>query len=130
LEALHRFRTPPAQLGDLEAAALAVSLVDVCVRDEIAASPARDLPALLALLEELVRRTPAPYDAPVCALFAWLSYCDGGGAVVTIVLERALGSDPDYPMGLLLQQALLAQVLPKELRKITRSSPGTERRAC
>lgn len=129
-QALHRFRTPPACLGEMEVAALAVSLVDVWVRDQIAASPARDLPALLVLLEELVCRTPAPYDAPVCALFAWLSYCDGGGAVVTIALERALRSDPDYPMGHLLQQALLAQVAPKELRKITRSGRGIERRAC
>ncbi|MCW2601625.1 MAG: uncharacterized protein JWM02_3454 [Frankiales bacterium] len=129
-EAVQAFRSPPAQLVDMQAAALAVSLMDVRVRDQLAASPARDVPALLALLEQLVRRTPSPYDAPVCALFAWLSYCEGGGADVTIALERALRSDPDYGLAHLLREALLAQVSPKDLRKITRRGRGLERPAC
>jgi hypothetical protein len=129
-EAVRRHRNPPAQLSALEAAALAVSLVDLRVRDQLAGSPSGDVPALVALLEELVRRTPSPYDAPVCALFAWMSYCQGGGAVVTIALERAFKSDPDYGLAHLLRDAMLAQVLPKELRKMTKRSFGPARRAC
>ena len=125
--AIARYRTPPTELGDLEAAALAVSLRDVWVRDQIAAAPSRDLPAIRLLLEDLVRKTPSPHDAPVCALFAWLAYCEGGGAVVSIALERALGTDPTYTLALLLQQAILAQVQPKQLRKLTRRSRGLER---
>jgi len=128
--AVARFRSPPASLGDLEAASLAMSLVDVRVRDEVAASSDRDLPALLLLLEELVRRTPAPYDAPVCTLFGWLTYCQGGGSEVTIALDRALRSDPSYSMARLLEQALLAQMLPDELRRITRGERSREKDAC
>ncbi len=124
------FRSPPAQLSDQEVAGLAVSLVDVRVRDHLAASATRDIPALLGLLEELVRRTPSPYDAPVCTLFGWLSYCAGGGAVVTIALERALRSDPDYALAHLLREALLDQVPPRQLRRITRRRRGAERPAC
>jgi hypothetical protein len=132
--AMDRYASPPAVLADMEAAALAISLFDVWVRDQLAARPERDLPALQALLEEVMRRTPPPFDAPVCALFAWLTYCEGGGALVTIALQRALSTDPDYALAELLRQAILAQVPPKKLRRITRLSQqpqarGTQRRA-
>lgn len=127
--AVDRWRTPPGSLGDQEAATLAVSLAEVQVRDQLAAASQDDVPPLLALLAELCRRTPAPYDAPVCTLYAWVTYCEGGGAEVTIALERALRSDPDYSMAHLLLSALDGQVEPKILRKITRSSRILGRRA-
>lgn len=126
--AVLQFGSPPADLTDHEAAALAVSLFDVAVRDELAGTPAEEVPALLRLLDELIRRTPAPYDAPVCTLFAWLTYCEGGGAAVTIALERALHSDPDYNLARILDQALLAQVPPDKLRELTRASFQPRRR--
>ena len=127
--AVQRFASPPVELSDQEAAALAVSLFDVAVRDELAGSPAEQVPDLLRLLEELVRRTPPPYDAPVCTLFAWLTYCEGAGAAVTIALERALHTDPDYNLARILDQALLAQVRPDKLRELTRASFRSKRRA-
>ncbi len=122
-----RFRTPPSRLGELEAAALAVSLADTFVRDHLAACPTTDVAPLLRVLEELTRRTPTPYDAAVCTLLAWVSYGQGGGSVVTIALERARDSDPDYSMAHLLRQALLAQVPPQEIRQITLASRELER---
>lgn len=127
-EAITRFHTPPAILADMEAAALAVSLVDTQVRDRVAASSNEDLTPLLLLLEELCRRTPPPYDAAVCTLFGWLTYCQGGGALVTIALERALASDPEYSLAHLLQNAVHGQVPPQELRRLTRLSRRLERR--
>ncbi|MCW2501440.1 MAG: uncharacterized protein JWN87_3116 [Frankiales bacterium] len=115
-EAVARFRAPPARLGEMEAAALAVSLVDVRVRDRLIAARRADVPGLLALLEELARRTPAPYDAAVCTVLAWLAYCEGGGPLVTIALDRALATDPGYRLAQLLQQAVLAQLPPAQLR--------------
>jgi hypothetical protein len=126
--AVRDFADPPGTLDEEQAARLAISLVDVLVRDGVAASPAPEASSALAVLEELVRRTPAPYDAPVCALFGWMTYCEGGGAAVTIALERALASDPDYALAHLLAQALDAQVQPKRLRKMTRSLRFSERR--
>ncbi|MGB8649872.1 MAG: DUF4192 domain-containing protein [Mycobacteriales bacterium] len=127
--AVDRWRDPPASLGDMEAAQLAMSLMDVHVRDRLAASPSRDVPPLLALLEELCRRIPSPYDAPVCTLFGWLTYCEGGGAAVTIALERALRSDPDYGLAHLLSAALLAALPPRTLRRIAQAGRGLGR-AC
>jgi hypothetical protein len=129
-ETVGRFRNPPAQLGDMEAAALAVSLVDVWVRDQLASSPSRDLPTLLLVLEELARRTPPPFDAAVCTLLAWITYGQGGGSLVTIALERALRSDPTYSLAQLLDQMLQAQISPKQLRRLTRAGRRLERRAC
>jgi hypothetical protein len=129
--AVARFGAPPAALADSEAATLAVSLVDVRVRDELATAPGRLVPSLLAVVEELARRTPPPYDVPVCALLAWLSYRQGGGATVTIALERALDSDPDYGLAQLLQQAVHAQVPPSLLRRLAGGEGrDRERPAC
>lgn len=113
-EVIKRWAAPPAELSDSEAAALAVSLRDRLLRDDLGM---RDDPeSLLPLLEELCRRTPSPYDAPVCTLFAWLAYQAGGGARVSVALERALTTDPDYRLAQLLQEAVLAQVAPRALR--------------
>ena len=109
-----RWASPPAALSDDEAADLAASLSDRWLRDELGM---RDDPErLLPLVEELCRRTPAPFDAPVCTLYAWLAYQAGGGAVVSIALERALTTDPDYRLAQLLHQAVLAQVAPRQLK--------------
>lgn len=117
--AVDRWRTPPARLGAQEAAALAVSLRDLRVRDQLAAAARVDVPPLLSLLAELCRRTPAPFDVPVCTLYAWVTYCQGAGAEVTIALERALAGDPEYTMAQLLMAALQGQVDPRVIRQIT-----------
>jgi hypothetical protein len=118
---------PPWELDDEEAALLATSLDDRLLRDGLAAEHSPD--ALRPVLIALMRRTPLPYDAPVCTLFAWHSYCDGGGAEVTISLERALASDPSYSLALLLLQVLHGQVPPATVREITRRAAGRPRRA-
>lgn len=128
LAAIERFQDPPAELNGLETAALAVSLQDVMVRDDLAALPASEQPALLQLLREVMTRTPPPYDAPVCTLFAWVAYGEGGGAQTTIALERALQTDPTYSLALLLQTMVLSQVTPKQLRAMTARSMRSRRR--
>ncbi len=124
-EALDAFAVPPAPLAADEAAALAVSLADRQLRDLLAAE--EDTTAMLALLQELCRRTPAPYDAPVCTLLAWLTYCEGGGAGVTILLDRALSSDPSYSLALLLRDVVLGQVPPAKVRRLTREAARDQR---
>ena len=119
-EAVDLFSLPPAELDSEEAALLATSLRDVLLRDALAAEHAPE--RLLPLLEDLVRRTPDPFDAPVCTLFAWMTYCDGGGAGVTICLERALRTDPGYSLALLLGQVLMGQVPPDVVRRITQEA--------
>jgi hypothetical protein len=119
-ETVELFSLPPAALDAQDAALLATSLQDVLLRDSLAAehSPER----LLPVLAELVRTTPDPFDAPVCTLFAWMTYCAGGGAEVTICLERALRTDPGYSLAKLLGDVMLGQVPPEAVRRITREA--------
>ena len=128
-EAVEEWRSPPGRLGDQQAAALAVSLVDTWVRDALADCPRSDVAAMTALLAELCRRTPAPWDAAVCTLYAWVTYCSGAGAEVTIALERALTSDPEHRLAQLLLAALQGQVKPQDLRRVTGRAAREARRA-
>lgn len=124
---IDRYRTPPASLGDLEASALAVALADVVVRDAVAVLWCQDEEAVAAVLAEICRRTPPPYDAPVCALLAWVTYAGGGGALVRVALERALASDPTYSLACLLVEAMTRQLPPGQLRLAIQAVDKTSR---
>jgi hypothetical protein len=116
----------PAARGEMpsdhEAAWLAMTLYDVDVRDALAAESERRAPALSALLGDLCRRTPDAFAAPVCGLFAWVTYCRGGGTEVTIAIERSLRCDPDYSLARLLLSALQGQLAPEVLRSAARAA--------
>lgn len=103
-----------------EAADLVTSLEDVLLRDAVVAE--HDPADLLPLLRELVRMTPEPFDVAVCTVFAWTAYCDGGGAEVSIALERALRTDPTYSLATLLTEVVLGQVPPATVRAVTREA--------
>jgi hypothetical protein len=120
-----RFSLPRPELHPDDAASLAVSLGDKLLRDVVATR--FDVPGMRELLAELCRRTPAPWDVPVCTLLAWAAYCEGGGAEVTIALERALASEPGYELAVLLRDALLSQAHPELIRQITRDVAADER---
>lgn len=123
-----RFAEPPAELRDDEAAALAVSLEDVLVRDEVVTWALRDHAAVLGALLALVRRTPPPFDAPACTLLAWVAYAQGDGGLANVALERVGVSRPDYSLALLLRQALDGQVPPAQVRRLLRVTDADLRR--
>jgi len=120
-----RFSLPNPVLHPDDAAALAVSLGDKLLRDVVVSR--MEIPGMRALLTELCRRTPSPWDVPVCTVLAWAVYGDGGGAEVSIALERALSAEPDYELAVLLHRALLVQTDPALIREITRSLGEDER---
>ena len=112
-----------------EAAELALALQDLLLRDEVLTWSVRRESALLALLLHLARATPAPYDAPVCACLAWVAYGRGDGATAGIALERALTTDPQHGLALLLSSALDRQVAPRQLRAVAvRTATALRRR--
>jgi hypothetical protein len=127
-DAVRRFAEPPADLGVEEAAALAVSLADVLVRDEVVTWALREHAAVLGTLLALARRTPPPYDAPVCALLAWVAYAEGNGGLANVALERVGVSRPTYSLAVLLRQALDAQVPPAQIRTLLRATSAERRR--
>lgn len=104
------------------AALLAIALHDVATRDEVATWMLKRSDALLALTEQLVRLTVPPYDAPVCTLLAWICYARGDGSRVNVALDRALATDPDYSLALLLRTALDGAVPPRSVRKILKAT--------
>jgi hypothetical protein len=65
---------------------------------------------------------PPPFDAPVCATLAWIAYAGGDGVVANIALDRALTTDPDYPLARLIGDALDRQVPPWILEEVMRSA--------
>lgn len=104
-------------VDDDAAAALAVALHDVHVRDEVATWGTAHADALLSLAEQVARRTPAPHDAPVCTLLAWTAYAKGDGGRANVALDRALATDPAYSLALLLRQGLDRGLPPEQVRR-------------
>lgn len=111
-----RYESPPATVTDAEAAALIVALHDWRVRDPILGWGKGSSDAALMLLHDLAVRAVPPLDAPACTSYAWVSYMTGNGLVASIALERALKSDPDYSLALLLEEVLQRQVSPAVMR--------------
>jgi hypothetical protein len=104
-------------LSDGEAALLIVAMRDWEVRDKLLGWATTGSEAMRALLHDLAVRAVPPYDAPACTAYAWVSYVHGRGVVATAALERALKTDPDYSLALLLDEALARQVPPSLLRE-------------
>jgi hypothetical protein len=115
-----RLEDPRAEATDAEIASLAGLLHDVTARDEllVQAVPPLRREGVLRVLRAAVRRTPPPHDAPLCTALAWFSYADGDGTMANLALDRALGSDPDYSLGLLIEASLERQLPPDALVEV------------
>jgi hypothetical protein len=115
---------PRATIAAGDLAELAALSQDVVVRDEVlleAVDPdERD--ALVTVLKEAARRTPPPFDPPVCSMLAWVAYADGDGVVASIAAERAIASDPAYSLATLIVDALYRQVSPDLLQQVMRDA--------
>ena len=92
------------------------------MRDEVATWALERSDSLLSLAEQVARLTAPPADAPVCTLLAWVAYERGDGARANVALDRALASDPDYSLAVLLRRALDCGVTPREVRRTLRST--------
>ena len=122
LRALRVSGATGCELSAGDAAAGAVALADMGVRDEVA-TWALDRPdELLAMLIQVARCAAPPYDAPVCTVLAWVAYSLGDGALANVALERALAADPTYPLARLLDAGLEAQIPPEEVRALLRAT--------
>jgi hypothetical protein len=110
-------------LGDKDAARIVLGLHAKIVRDELTtwAMDGRT-DELIGFLTELAHRALDRDAAPVCTVLASVCYQHGGGPLVTIALERALRSDPDYEMARLLAGMLDGQLPPARLRAVIRDT--------
>jgi hypothetical protein len=115
---------PRASVSAADAAQFAALCADVVVRDEVlvrgATSDDRD--ALIPVLREIARQTPPPYDAPVCSMLAWMAYAHGDGVVANVAVDRALATDPEYSLALLIIDALQRLLPPRLLEEVMRGA--------
>jgi hypothetical protein len=109
---------PPS---DALAARLLAGLADIGARDVVlgwAGDP--DTDGLLALLLALAPRAVDPFEAPVLTALAWVAYARGDGSLANIAVERALSSDPGYPMAQLVASGLESGLHPRHVRAVSR----------
>jgi hypothetical protein len=115
---------PRAEVSEIDAAELAALCEDVVVRDEVlirARKPRRRV-TLVRVLTQVARLLPPPFDAPVCATLAWISYAAGDGVVANVAVDRALATNPHYSLAGLIDDALTRQVPPYLLEEVMREA--------
>jgi hypothetical protein len=110
-------------LGDDEIARLAVALCDPRVRDVCLGFAAGHDAAVEPVDAErlwrvLVRSVPAPEVAEPATLLAFATLDHGGGATLTVALERATGADPDHRLSRLLAAIVTAGIEPGAVREM------------
>jgi len=111
-----------ASLPDRDVARIAWGLRDVEVRDRaMGLALGTDAPGAEVLWTEVTRRVPPPLDAAPATLLAVTAWVRGDGAMANVALDRALDSEPDHTMALLLRDALGACFRPAEVRQLIRS---------
>ncbi len=118
--ALDAWEQRPTALPPGDSAALAVGLHLVSVRDVVASWGLRRHDPLLGLLGQLCRAVVPPDDAPLCSVLAWVAYSQGNGALTRVALDRALATDPSYPLAQLLLAALDGMLPPAGVRAVLR----------
>lgn len=111
--------------GDAELARLAVALTDIETRDEVwLAIESRRLDAR-ALMLELARRCPSPYDAAPLFLYGWACWRAGNGMLAGVAARRAVASDPSCSAAEMLLGAVDHGVDPHRVAQLRR--PRTRR---
>ncbi len=95
-----------APLDDDALAWLALLLVSVPVRDYAWERVDRDVEGSVELWTDIVRRVEPDLVAAPATLLAFAAWRNGGGAIASIALDRALDADPAYPMARLLLDAI------------------------
>jgi hypothetical protein len=115
---------PRSEISDDDVVEFVALLEDVLVRDEVVvrAGKSRRRQTIITVLCELARRTPFPYDGPLCATLAYVAYADGNGIIANVALERAFAADPEYSLAHLTAEALSRQVPPWLARESMRSA--------
>ncbi len=121
-EALDGYVEGRRDLTDDDAARIVLGLHDKPSRDELTTWGIDDhADELVVLLTDLAQRAPDEEAAPVCTVLASVVYQQGGGALASVALERALRCDPGYTMARMLAAMLHGQVEPAELRSLSRT---------
>lgn len=108
-----------ATLAEVDAAALAVSLCDVAVRDILyALAVGAHAAAAETLWGMLARSLPDPWRVEPLVLLAFSAYARGDGPLAGVSLGAALKIDPDHRMAGMLDTALQSGMRPEQIREL------------
>ena len=111
--------TQVATTGDISAetaAALAVGMTDIAVRDDILNQAVVDIDRpWLPMLVACARWTPQALAADVCAVLATVAYRHGDGALAQVAVDRSLESEPEHRLAHLMVGMMCAGIRPEEL---------------
>ncbi|MDG4804071.1 DUF4192 domain-containing protein [Micromonospora sp. WMMD980] len=102
------------RLDDDEVAWLTVLLTHVAVRDH-AWSRTDGLDADISLWTDVFRRAEPDLTAAPGTLLSFAAWRAGHGALAAVTLERVLATHPEYPLAVLLDEALRRGLPPSEL---------------
>jgi hypothetical protein len=102
------------QLDDDEVAWLTVVLVNLPVRDDAWAAVDADPALHVRLWTEVMRRAEPELCTAPAALLAFAAWQAGDGVIAGLAVERALDTDPDYPLARLLAEVIGGGVPPGE----------------
>lgn len=127
LFAAHRAAEAGRMPTDREVARYGVALRSYAVRDAFWMALDDGRPQGIELWVNLARRLPSPYDAAALFLTGWCAWRAANGALASIVVERALASDPGYSAADLLLAALARGVDPGTLPKLRMPRGGGAR---
>jgi hypothetical protein len=119
---VERYADPRVTVRGDDAALIVLACHDIATRDEILGLELGDEAEdqLLRLMRDCVRRALPPFDAPVCATYAWLAYASGEGVLASAAVERAIATDPGLSLARLIEDAIARQVHPRLLRQASR----------
>jgi uncharacterized protein DUF4192 len=116
-----------AVLGDDEVAWLGLLLVNVAVRDHAWGRVGEDLPLHVDLWTDVIRRVEPELVAPPATLLAFAAWRNGGGAIASIALERAIDADPTYRMAIYLGAAFDGGLSPTEYVELLEADEAVAR---
>jgi hypothetical protein len=103
----------PNEMTSAQAARFATALTDIGIRDELWLQIDERSVQAGEFMLGMLRRLPAPYDAPPLFLFGWDQWRAGNGIVAAMAAERAMDSDPDYSAANLLLSAVRCGLDPR-----------------
>lgn len=111
------------------AAALAVAMTDVLVRDSVLALAVTELERpWLPMLISCASWTPPALAPPLCAVLAVVAYRHGDGALAQVAIDRCLTAAPQYPLAHLMIAIISAGVRPETLDSLANAAPEEDRR--
>jgi hypothetical protein len=126
IQQFHQDVSTGASIDDASCARVIAGLDDVRVRDTVLWDLAQGRGAgrnVIAALGQVVRTSPEARCAPAATVLSIQHWTAGDGARANVALDRALGTDPNYSLGGLVQASLRSGLPPATWRDLMRTMP-------